>query len=435
MGIVEVLVEVRTEQDAALQRFAAASESIDVALGQVREILPSDVPGSLSYDETTKPIPMFVAPATVAAEPQFGALSEFATPAESPDLASVTHVVPVEVDEEALDDLDRREEVTIWPNSPIDLIAAGAVDCQPFRPGVDIGTIRGLLGVQPLFDDGHRGGEIVVGIVDEGVNGGTYPVVGGYNRPAALQPGAAPVTSHGSMCAADVLVAAPDAKLFDYPFLAQRSSSAIAMFSAALEQRRRDGTPHILSNSWGFYGVPPREQAPTHEIWDLDHPLHRKIREVVASGAPVVFAAGNCGAPCAASRCQPSGIGPGQSIHGSNSLAEVITVAAVNHLGERIGYSSQGPGMFEHQKPDVAAYSHFFGNFGPGRPGGEAVPFDNGTSAACPVVSGVVALLMSAKPGSAPAAIHKALVDSAGGPWTPDMGHGVVDVAAAAALL
>jgi serine protease AprX len=435
MSTVDVLVEVQTQQSDALERFAAASASMDVAHDQVRAILPSNVAGNLSYMETTKPIPMFVGPAAVATEPQLGALSAFATPVESPDVASVTHVVPVEVDAEALEDLVARDDVIVWPNSPIDLIAAGTVDCQPFRPGVDVDTIRGLLGVQELFDAGHRGGEIVVGIVDEGVHGATYPVIGGYNRPGGLQPGAAPVTSHGSMCAADVLVAAPDTKLYDYPFLNQRSSSAIAMFSAALEQRRLDGTPHVLSSSWGFYGVPPREQAPTHEIWDLDHPLHRKIREVIASGAPVVFAAGNCGAPCAAGNCQASGIGPGKSIHGSNSLAEVITVAAVNHLGERIGYSSQGPGMFEPQKPDIAAYSHFFGNFGPGRPGGDGVPFDNGTSAACPVVSGVVALLLSAKPGRTPATIQQALIGSAGGPWDPDLGHGVIDVAAAAALL
>jgi serine protease AprX len=435
MSINEILIEVRTEQDGALQRFAAASESIDVALGQVRELLPSDVPGELSYEDTTKPIPMFLGPESLGAEPRLEALSEFATEAESPDVTSVTYVLPVEVDDQALDHLMHRDDVAVWPNSHVELIAAGQADCQPFRPGVDVATIRQLLGVQTFFDAGHRGSGIVVGIVDEGVDGGTYPVAGGFNRPGALPPGAAAVTSHGSMCAADVLVAAPDATVYDYPFLALRGSSASAMFSAALDQRRRDGTPHVLSNSWGFYAVPPHEQQPEHEIWDLDHPLHRKIREVVASGAPVVFAAGNCGEPCAADRCQPSGIGPGRSIHASNSLAEVITVAAVNHLGERIGYSSQGPGMFAPEKPDVAAYSHFFGNFGPGRPGGNEVPFDNGTSAACPVVSGVVALLLSVRPGSDPAAIHRALVESAGGAWDPGLGHGVIDPASAAHLL
>ena len=98
------------------------------------------------------------------------------------------------------------------------------------------------------------------------------------------------------------------------------------MFQAVLDQRRRDGTPHVTSNSYGFVGVPSCDQFPTHEIWDLDHPLHRKVREVIASGAPAFFAAGNCGENCPSGKCQPTGIGPGHSIHASNSLAEVITI-------------------------------------------------------------------------------------------------------------
>jgi serine protease AprX len=258
-----------------------------------------------------------------------------------------------------------------------------------------------------------------------------YPVVGGFNRAGGQEPGAAAIDSHGSMCAADVLVAAPRAQLYDYPFLVQRSSSALAMFNAVLEQRRRDGTPHVVSNSWGFISVPPRELDPESEIWNLDHPLHRKIREVVVSGAPVVFAAGNCGEPCPSGNCHRSSVGPGTSIHGANSLEEVITVAAVNSTGERIGYSSQGPGMFEPEKPDVAGYSHFFGNFGPGRPGGEmAEPYDSGTSAACPVVSGVVALMLSAFPDATPAQLKAALVEGAGDGWSADTGHGVVHAGA-----
>jgi subtilisin family serine protease len=130
-----------------------------------------------------------------------------------------------------------------------------------------------------------------------------------------------------------------------------------------------------------------------------------------------------------------SGIGPGKSIHASNSLIEVITVAAVNTRHERIGYSSQGPGMFEPAKPDVASYSHFFGNFGPGRPAG-GTEFDNGTSAATPVAAGVGALLMSALAGIGPAAMKEALTGSATSlgrtiGWDPNTGHGVINAAAA----
>jgi subtilisin family serine protease len=239
------------------------------------------------------------------------------------------------------------------------------------------------------------------------------------------------------MCAADVLIAAADAKLYDYPFLGiPNSGGALAMFQAVLEQRRLDGTPHLTSNSYGFVGVPPQADFPNHEIWDLAHPLHRKVREVIGSGAPVFFAAGNCGENCPSGACHLSGIGPGRSIHGSNSLAEVVSIAAVNSLHERIGYSSQGPGMFEPQKPDLAAYSHIFANFGPGRPGGDTeTPFDNGTSAATPVAAGVAALLVCAYPGVTPEQLRAALVEGAtagdSGDWSADVGRGVINAAAA----
>jgi subtilisin family serine protease len=96
--------------------------------------------------------------------------------------------------------------------------------------------------------------------------------------------------------------------------------------------------------------------------------------------------------------------------------------------------------MFEQQKPDLAAYSHVFGNFGPGRPGGiTEAPFDNGTSAATPVAAGVAALLIGAFPGLTPDDLRAALVEGAtnGGSadWSPDFGRGIVNAAAAYAVL
>jgi subtilisin family serine protease len=92
--------------------------------------------------------------------------------------------------------------------------------------------------------------------------------------------------------------------------------------------------------------------------------------------------------------------------------------------------------MFEPQKPDIAAYSHFLGNFGPGRPGGVASQlFDNGTSAASPVAAGVGALLMSGIPGLTPARLKEVLIGSAvplgAAGWNADTGHGVINAAAA----
>jgi serine protease AprX len=361
-------------------------------------------------------------------------------------------VVEAEVARSRLGELRERPGVKLWPSSELVLLAPahaydlassrGGLDCRPFRDGVTVERIRELLTVRTAWNEGYRGQNVVVGIVDDGVDGDVYPVTGGFARPGSShQPGAAPITSHGSMCAADVLVAAPAARLYDYPFLQNPTSGhALVIFQAVLDRRRRDGTPHVTNNSYGFPGVPDPATDPDHEIHNPNHPLHRKIREVVAAGVACVFAAGNCGRPCPSPRCHVSGIGAGRSIHASNSLVEVITVAAVNAHHERIGYSSQGPGMFEQQKPDVAAYSHFFGNFGPDRPGGLAEPFDNGTSAASPVAAGVVALLLSAFPQASPEVIKRTLIETACqvGPeigWSRDYGHGIVNAGMAYSAL
>jgi serine protease AprX len=462
MAKMSVLVEVHSEQRNAFALHGAAVESTNETLSQAESVVGNLTGYGLEVTDEIAPVPMF--PSRVVFEGTEG-FAAFASEEENPDVTAESVVVAVEAERTRLEELGAQENVTVWANSeltllggygrrdeysineldehPLDMaLSAGGIDCRPFRPAVTRGLIRELLTVASVWSEGFRGQNIVVGIIDEGVNGQVYPVINRLSHPDVPRlPGGAPIDSHGSMCAADVLVAAPAAKLYDYPFLGvPRSGGALAMFQAVLDQRRQDGTPHLTNNSYGFAGRPTQAQAPNHEIWDINHPLHRKVREVIASGAPAFFAAGNCGAECPSGDCHPSGIGPGQSIHASNSLAEVITVAAVNSQHQRIGYSSQGPGGFEHNKPDVASYSHFYGNFGPGRPAdGEATSFDNGTSAAAPVAAGVGALLMSAFPTLEPDRLKRALIAGAinlGAPgWDADTGFGVVNAASSYALL
>jgi subtilisin family serine protease len=470
MAKIKVLLEVEPSRAGQPEGFGAFREAVASETSAFDQALPGldQVAGlGVEPDENFVPVPMFSAPREEAAEAHepLRALREFAVPETNPDMAPTSEVLPVEVDPTKLAEL--QERVTVWPSSPFVLDedeqdpgepGAGlgmetfdlarsrtGLDCRPFRPGVSVDTVRALLGVARPWLDGFRGQNIVVGIVDEGVNGQVYPVSGGFTLPgAALQPGAATITSHGSMCAADILVAAPAARLYDYPFLGRPDSGgALRMFQAVLEHRRLDGTPHLTNNSYGYAGVPRRELAPRHEIWALNHPLHRKVREVVASGAAAFFAAGNCGAQCPSGNCDRSGTGPGRYIHASNSLAEVITVAAVNSRQERVGYSSQGPGMFAPKKPDFASYTHLFGNFGPGRPGGvpqpPKSPFDSGTSAATPVAAGVAALLLSAFSELTPEELREAmlagLVNPTGKDWDPGYGRGIVNAAASYSFL
>ena len=457
-----VLIELDQTSEDAFEMYTAGLSSEAEAIGQA-EGLVAEISEELEIEGTIPPVPMF----TRAGQAIPSALKEFAAREESGPIPAKTTIVAASVPAQRLGSLSAAAHVrAVWPNSEMHYAGCpecggpareaadhsarpfddsnehlldqarsdGGEDCRPYRPAATIDALRELLGVDALWRDGYRGQNIVVGIIDEGVNGQVYPVTGGFEHNASRQPGSASIQSHGSMCAADVLVAAPAAMIYDYPFLGiPNSGGAIGMFQSLLEQRRMDGTPHLTSNSYAFFGKPSQTAFPNHEIYDIDHPLHRKVREVVGSGAPVFFAAGNCGAPCPDGRCQQSIIGEG-SIVASAALEEVITVSAVNSRHERIGYSGQGPGGFHREKPDISAYSHFFGNYGPDRPAG-GTGFDSGTSAACPVAAGVGALLLSAIPSLTPERLKQALTDSAhrigGTQWSPLYGDGVINAASA----
>lgn len=441
MSKVSVLVEIERSIPDSFAAHTAGIASPSEAF-RLTEAAIKDLPGlGVEVVVLGPPVPLYSREKVRGTRGLTG-FAEFAGPQTNADVPADSVVVTAVVERSRLKDLKAKPGVRVYPNTRLTLferaapaprmIGLAGTDCRPFLDAVDAVVIREALGVRPFFDAGFFGQDVVVGILDEGIDGTVYPVIGGLARPGAAGPGTAPITSHGSMCAADVFIAAPQARLYDYPFLGiPDSGGALAMFHAVLNQRRVDGSPHLTNNSYGFVSVPPVAHEPDHEIHNLNHPLHRKIREVVASGAPTFFAAGNCGEECPSGKCLPSSIGPNRSIHGANSLIEVITVAAVNSIGQRIGYSSQGNGMFEPQKPDVSCYSHFFGNFGPGRPGGTAVPFDNGTSAATPVACGVAALLMSAVGLIPPDMLKAAMIESAtpvdGPGWNPNTGHGVVD--------
>ena len=146
------------------------------------------------------------------------------------------------------------------------------------------------------------------------------------------------------------------------------------------------------------------------------------VQALVEEGADVLFAAGNCGQPHPVGGCGFKG----QPICGANALDEVITVGAVDIDGERLGYSSQGPGRIVAEKPDLCGYSHYAGS--------GIYYADWGTSTACPGVAGVVAAVRSRySPAElSPQALKAALLSSArpaDAPHNPDIGYGVIDPA------
>jgi len=105
----------------------------------------------------------------------------------------------------------------------------------------------------------------------------------------------------------------------------------------------------------------------------------------------------------------------------------VLAVGAVDVFGERAGFSSVGPTADGRTKPDVAARgvrAVVASAFDP-----QAYGLANGTSFSCPLVAGVVALLLEARPDLTVPQVLEALRSTASQAAAPDnlLGWGIVD--------
>lgn len=300
----------------------------------------------------------------------------------------------------------------------------------------DGGGVATYLGVNQIWAAGFRGAGIVVGIVDGGITAIGRPikpgevakiprVIGGYPT-ADWGTTAAAWDYHGNMTSWDTLAMAPDAQIYDIRIsaggMAATISAALAGYQWAINQHKANGTPQILSNSWGVF---QKSWDPVYAT-NPNHPFTRKVVEALDEGIIILFAAGNCGQTCPDGRCGPDN-GPGKSIWGANSHPRVMTVGAVNLNEKWVGYSSQGPGALDANKPDFCAITHFAGYFPTLSP---AHPSDGGTSAATPICAGVVALLKQAKPALTQDQVKTALKNTAKdiGPagWDQHSGSGII---------
>jgi subtilisin family serine protease len=269
-------------------------------------------------------------------------------------------------------------------------------DCEPTQPRGCLLEVAEHLGADQIWQDGVNGEGVVIGIVDGGIlaEGRTDPNLPGVvprvtdGWPKGNWGTIAGWRGHGNMSAIDALGMAPQASIYDIRIAdscqhAGRMSDAIAGIHWALEKFRATGTPQILCCGWGIY---QHADDPRYAL-EVNHPLTRKIVEAMDEGILVLFAAGNGGQCCPATWCAAD-IGPGKSIWGANGHPRVMTVGAVNKDEQLVGYSSQGPAALAEYKPDFCAISHFAGYF----------CSDSGTSAACAVAAGVVALLKQTRP-------------------------------------
>ncbi|MEB3293162.1 MAG: S8 family serine peptidase [Synechococcales bacterium] len=322
--------------------------------------------------------------------------------------------------------LQKDEQLMMAGTCPI----GASCDCSPGTPKGSMLDVAKYLGVDEIWAEGLRGEGIVVGVVDGGITAEGRPVKPGETPkriPRVI--GGFPTSDwgttasgwgeHGNMCATDVLGMAPQARIYDLRLpaagIAAVISQAIAAYQWAINQHRIDGTPHVLSNSWGIF----------QEAWDAvyarnpNHPFTRKVVEAIEEGIIVLFAAGNCGSTCPDGRCAADN-GPGRSIWGANGHPRVITVGAVNRLEQFVGYSSQGPAALSPNKPDFCSITHFQGYFNS----------DSGTSAATPIAAGLVALLKQAAPHAEQdqikAAMQSTAKDIGADGWDQHSGSGIL---------
>lgn len=297
-------------------------------------------------------------------------------------------------------------------------------DCQHLVPKGSLIEILGQIGVVDMWNQGVRGQGVVIGIVDGGIKAlGRVPdgklarVIGGWPGDWGTK---ADWNEHGMMTATDAMLTAAKSELYDIRISDAASptgviSNALAGFEWAIQEHRTSGKPLVLSNSWGIY----RESQDPNYARNPNHVFTRKVVEALDEGILVLFSAGNCGGTCPDNRCGADN-GPGKSIWGANGHPGVMTIGAVNKNYEFIGYSSEGPAALDSNKPDFCSFSHFTGYF----------VSDAGTSAACPVAAGIVALLKQADPSLSQFEIKQLLRDTAYdiGPagWDLHSGAGVI---------
>lgn len=328
-------------------------------------------------------------------------------------------------------------------------------------PVGDASDVAQKLDVATLRSKRLSGRNVAIAIMDTGINlahlrsqglnpkldpAWTWSGAGGT-------PGHHPV-DHGTMCAFDALIAAPKATLLDFPILLSTTgggsamdgflSDALQAFSALVTMMRlplaqRPFRALVVNNSWGMY----------HPSWDFpaghpgryadnpSHPFNIVVGTLERSGADILFAAGNCGADCPDDRCE--GVVT-NTITGANAHPQVITIAGATVNDQRVGYSSQGPGIagMAHAKPDLASYTHFLGSeaFGAGSE-------DSGTSAACPVAAGAIAALrtrltpnqLSPKDLARELRADAVLVGSGVAGWNRNYGYGIIRPALTATRL
>jgi hypothetical protein len=434
MAVRRVILEMRDSR--RFMSFAAAPSP--AAVLEAAPALATE--GGLKIDPSFAPMPMppqVPEPTTPAASVAFAAA--FALMGQAPE----TYLVRGEMEEAAAADL---AAATASNPDIVGIYADMAITTFPVCPGSPPqGTdqqVADLLGAPKLQGMGMDGTGVYVAVVDTGINlpwlnsKGKTPNFDAGHSFTTLNgtPGNFP-KNHGTMCAFDVCIAAPRCTLLDIAILNPMGQQFQGLLSDAVRAyghllnflrsqiRPGGGASLVVTNSWGrFPSIPDFPPgSPSNYSDNPNHPFNRIVDTLESFGADILFAAGNCGPVCPDNRCNNI---TNDGIYGANSHPKVLSIGGVDVNGVIAGYSTNGPGRLDKEKPDVCSYTHFKGS--------DVYPADGGTSAATPVAAGLVAAVRTKKPSdpqnpsASPQALRSAVTKTAthAGPAAFDYAYG-----------
>ncbi len=264
---------------------------------------------------------------------------------------------------------------------------------------------------------GVTGRNIVVGMIDTGHFRHPWFTWRGYRLlPVLLGPGASDpsqdTNGHGTGESANVFAAAPDVRLRPV----KMANDTVGAINTALNSTPK---PRILTNSWGYNVDTAGASLP---VWLK--PLEAAVANAVASGVVVCFAAGNGHFAFPASHPDVIAVGgvhvvyPDLDLEASSYASSFVssfypgrrvpdlcglTGRAVNIGGTKapsLMLPVQEGAALDGIAPSTGAADDGWGLF-------------SGTSAACPQVAGVCALLLEKDAGLTPAEVKEKLMKAA----------------------
>ena len=264
--------------------------------------------------------------------------------------------------------------------------------------GLEILSIPQLRKKYALYGEG-----VTVGVIDTGVDP-SHPDLSGkvlaFKDFVEGEEDAYDDQGHGTHCCGTIaggnaggthIGVAPKAKLIVAKAFSSTGSTQTSWLLAAMEYMAdpdgdpsTDDAPQIVSNSWGG--------SPSSTVY------LEATQNWLALGIFPSFAAGNSG--------------PGSGTVGTpGAYPEAFAVGATNSSDDIAYFSSRGPVTWdgvEYVKPDVSAPGQGIYS---AKPGGGYTSM-SGTSMACPHVSGLVALILQAKPNMVVSAIKRLLEEN-----------------------